>query len=224
MNSNSDLPIIFKLRAINQQEEFFIRVRDMYVHIACRDKISPDDGERTNQLDNNYNLEFSAELRMPVPHFYVYYSQLDLRGSTTIVEEEKGVTVGLYSFSDFEIPEKNALGWSQVALTSYLCDKGEKYVDMSEVFSGHTNLDIVMDYNLRQFISPAAFIDIEVYRNEDAACHVRTKMDYGQKKLYFLEDMGEEAVNIVIYADREYINETIIDIGELQKTRIEVQK
>jgi hypothetical protein len=223
LNANSDLPILYKLRAINQKPEFFIRVRDMYAHIACRDKISPDDGERTNQLDNNYNLDFATELRMPVPHFYVYYSQDNLDSGITIHENDKG-SIGLYSFNDFEIPEKNTLGWSQIALTSYLCDKGEKFVDMKEVFSGNTNLDIAMEYNLKQFISPLAFMDIQVFRNDDRACKVKVRMDFEEKKLYFLEDMDEETVYIAIYADRKYVNETMTSLAEFGKTRIEVQK
>lgn len=222
LNRYSDLPIIFKMRAINQKPEFFVRVRDLYAHISCLEKISLDDGERDGMLDTNFHLEFGAILTIPIPHFYVYYSQEDLKGSTTL-HDETGVEVGLYSFNDFEIPEKNALGWYQVALSSYLCDKGEKFIDMKEVFSGNTNLDIVMKYNLKHFISPQSFIDIQVFRNDDRALKVKTKMDYETKRLNFLEDMDNEVVYIAIYADRQYINETIINLQELRKSRIKTQ-
>lgn len=222
LNEHSDLPILYKMRAINQKSEFFIRVKDMYGHIACRDRITPDDGERNGHLDMNFHLDFATELKMPIPHFYVYYSQAPEMGSTTLHETEQDI-VGLYSFNDFEIPEKNELGWYQVALTSYLCDKGENFIDLTEVFSGNTNLDIVMEYSLRNFISPQSFIDIQVFRNDDRACRVRTKMNFQTKHLDFLEEMDEEAINIVIYADRQYINETIISLNEYNKTRIEGQ-
>jgi hypothetical protein len=95
---------------------------------------------------------------------------------------------------------------------------------MKEVFSGNTNLDIAMEYNLKQFISPLAFMDIQVFRNDDRACKVKVRMDFEEKKLYFLEDMDEETVYIAIYADRKYVNETMTSLAEFGKTRIEVQK
>lgn len=220
MNSHSDLPILFKMRAINQKPEFFIRVRDMYTHIACRDKLSLDDGERDGQLDNNFHIDMAATLTMPIPHFFVFYSAEPMMGQTKVYEEDNNISVGLYSFNDFKIPEKNELGWYQIALTSYLCDKGEKFIDMSEVFSGNTNLDIVMEHNLKNFISPKGFIDIKVFRNDDRALSVKTEMDYETKRLIFLENMDEETVYIVIYADREYINETISSLEEYKKYRI----
>ena len=38
VNSHSDLPFLFKIRAINQKAEFFIRMKDLYTHISCIDK------------------------------------------------------------------------------------------------------------------------------------------------------------------------------------------
>lgn len=221
LNSHSDFPITYKMRAINRKQEFFMRVsgEDMMIHIRNTDKISLDDGERDGQLDNNFHIEFSNVIRIPIPHFYVYYSQEYITGTTNIYEQEES-SIGLYSFNDFTIPDRNDLGWSQVAMISYLCDKGDKFADMTEVFSGNTNLDKVIKYNLKQYISPQAFIDIQVYRNDDRACKVKTKMDFETNKLLFLEDMDEESIVIVIYADMMYVNTTITNIEEYNKTRI----
>lgn len=222
LNTHSDLPITYKMRAINQQQEFFMRVGrndGLFVHITNADKISADDGERDGQLDNNFHLEFASVIRVPIPHFYAYYSQEDVTGSTNIYEDDRA-SIGLYSFSEFKIPDRNDLGWYQVAMTSYLCEKNEKFVDMSEVFSGNTNLDAVIKYNLKQCISPQSFIDIRAYRNNDSACKVNIKMDYMENKLYFLEDMDDESIIIAIYADMGYVNSTIINIEDYNKTRI----
>lgn len=219
-NSHSDLPIMFKLRAINQKPEFFIRVKDLYTHLSLTDRLTLDDGEREGQLDTNFHIEMGVQLTIPVPHFFVYYDCEALTGSITVEEDLTPVKVGLYSFTDFEIPEKNELGWGQIALHSYLCDKGEKFVDMSEVFSGSTNLDIVMKDSLKRFISPKSFIDIQVFRHDDRAMKVKTEMDYETRKLMILEEVDEEAVTIAIYADRQHINETIISLNEYGKSRI----
>ena len=224
MNRHSDLPILFKMRAINQKPEFFLRMRDQYIHIACKDKLSPDDGERDGQLDHNFHIEMAAVLTMPVPHFYVHYSNEYLTGSTTIHEGSDDSRVGLYSFNAFQIPDYNERGWGQYALTSYLCDKGEKYIDMSEVFSGNTNLDKIMKFNQERFISPKSFIEIKVYRHEDSACLVKTDMDFDNKRLNFLEEMDEEAVSIVMYADREYVNDTITTVEKYNESRFSMEK
>ncbi len=222
-NSHSELPVMFKMREINQQYEFFMRVRSLHIHIVSSEKLDPDEGERDGQLETNFHLDTSFYMTMPVPHFYVYYAQEDLRGNTILHDECKD-SIGLYTFNAFEIPEENELGWHQLILTSYLCEKEEKYADLSELFTGSTSLHEVMDNCLKNFISPQSFIDVRAYRNSDNACIVHVKMDFESRKLLFLEDMDDEAINIVVYADRQYINETTISLNNYNNTRLTLEQ
>lgn len=221
LNQHSELPIMFKMRSINQKPEFFLRMRDLCVHISCRDKLQVDDGERSGHLDTNFHIELQATLTIPVPMFYVYFSADELVGIVPATKEEG---LGLYSFCEYEIPLTNERGWAQVALTSYLCDEGEQEIDLSPVFSGNTNLDIVMQHSLKNYLSPQGFIDVRAYRSTDTAINIRTKMDYVTKKLHILDPIRKENISLVIYGDMEYINNMIISIRNYHRQRIDLEK
>ncbi len=223
MNSHSELPITFKLRAINQKPEFFLRIKDLYTHISIKDKLSPDDGERNGHLDNDFHIDMALTLTMPIPHFYVYYSAHPLSGDLTVYEEDNSIRVGLYSFSDYEIPSKNNLGWTQLILSPYLCDKGEKFVDMSSIFVEGTNLGTVIKHSLDNYMSPNAYLDIKVFRNGDGRRFIRSNMNYETKQLELLEEVDEETIYIVVYADRGHINETLSTLENYKESRVEAQ-
>lgn len=221
LNSHSDLPIIFKLRAINQKPEFFARVNEMYVHIACKDKINIDDGERSGQLDTNFHLEFQAVLTIPIPHFYAYFSQQDII-HTIGVSETNPNSIGVYSINNFEIPPENESGWGRIALTGYMCEKEEKEIDISPILNSGGNISKVIRFTLNNYISPNLFLDIKIYRGDDKEKLIPFTMDYEKMIIQLKEPMErEEAIDIVIYGDKEYINNTMININNLKDSRIE---
>lgn len=219
INKYSDLPIIYKMRAINQKPEFFVRVKDLYTHIACRDKLQMDDGEREGKLDTNFHVEMQCTLTIPIPHFFVYFNQNSL-AHTIEVSENTNNSIGVYSINNFEIQPQNELGWGQIAVTGYLCDEGEKIIDLSPILKGEGNLCKVLAYTIKNGISPSTFIDIKVYCSDDKAKLVPIHMDYKTSILYFEKEMGNEAIDIAIYADKEYINNTINIIERNSESRI----
>lgn len=219
LNKYSDLPIIYKMRAINQKPEFFVRVKELYTHIACTDKLQLDDGEREGKLDTNFHIEFQCTLTIPIPHFFVYFDQKPLI-HTIEVSENTNNSIGIYSINVFEIPPQNDLGWGQMAVTSYLCDKGEQSVELSPILNGEGNISKVLSYSLQNGISPSTFLDIKVYTSDDRAKLVPIHMDYKNSTLYFERDMEEESINIAIYADKEYVNNTIRIIEKYDESRI----
>lgn len=221
LNSHSTYPILFKMRAINQKPEFFLRMRNVHAHISCLDKLSPDDGERDGHLDTNFHIEFQAILTIPVPMFYIYFSADRLVYDISMTKE-KGY--GMYSFCEWELPAIDDKGWHQIAMTSYMCDKGEKFIDMSQTFSNNQNLDVVMKHSISNYISPDGYVNVMVVRGTDVARLVRSKMDYTTMRLNLLDDVDEEAVTIVIYADLEYINDTLTTLRNYNSNRIDSEK
>lgn len=221
INSKSELPILFKMKAINQKPEFFVRVRDLPAHISCLDKISVDDGERDGHLDTNFHLEMQAILTIPVPHFFVYYSADDKVFTINMAKERQ---LGLYSFVHYEIPDENNRGWLAQINVPYLCDDGEQSIDLSPLFKGNTNLDIVMKNCLNNFISPAAFMEFKAYHTEDRALLVKTRMNFETLCLEILEPMKQESINIVVYADMDYVSDIITSLENYHKNRIQKEK
>ena len=223
LNEHSDLPFIFKIRAINQKPEFFIRVRDLYTHISTLNKLELDDGERTGKLDTNYHVEMEATLTIPIPQFYVYFSQYAI-SQRIPVREDMGI--GIYTINAFEIPPENKVGWGQYAQTSYLCEKGETYIDLSPIFEDRGNINQVIQHSIKNGVSPDQFIDVEAYYGDDIAKKVHFQMDYKEMKMMLDHPAYEEdTIVIAIYADKEYVNNTIITLENLVvNNRIEPER
>lgn len=219
LNQHSDIPFLFKLRAINQQPEFFIRINDLYTHIAVRDKLQLDDGERDGKLDFNFHVEMSAVLEMPIPHYYSFYSAEDLNSSLTVKESEEGC-VAVYSINLMDIPKIDEHGWGQAAITEYQTDKGDIEMDLSPIFSGSNSLTKAIENDLTVGISPSKYINIKIYRDDDIAKNVEFSMDWIRKTVVFKYPAPEEVLHVVIYYDRNYINSLEIETNKYNETRL----
>lgn len=219
LNRHSDLPFLFKIRAINKKAEFFIRMNGLYTHIAVRDKLQLDDGERNGKLDFHYHIEMNAVLTIPVPQFYAYYSANDLTVKINTKEANEG-TVAIYSINVVDIPKVDENGWAQAAITQYATDEGEEFMDLSSLFSGENILSRTINHDLTNGVSPDHFINIKVFTEGDIAKYVPIKMDWNTKIAYFRDPQPEDILDIAVYYDREYINELNISMESLNDNRI----
>jgi hypothetical protein len=219
VNKRSDLPITYKMRAINQHPEFFVRVKDLYTHISTKDKLILDDGEREGTLENNFNIEMNCSLTIPIPHFYVYFDQIPL--VDTIPVKERDDAVAVYSINNFEVPPYNELTWGQVAITEYYCEKGETFIDLSSILAGSGNVCKVLRDTVKNGISPKSFMDIKIFHSDDREKLVLTHMDYQTNIVHFDEPMdANENLIIAIYADKEYINGALVTLNNIGDNRI----
>ena len=220
LNKYSDLPIIFKMRAINQQPEFFVRANNMYVHISTVDKLQIDDGDRDGKLDTNFHVEMNCTLTMPIPHFFVYFCQDPIVHKLTVNEMNED-SIGIYSITNFEIPPQNEQNWTTVVVTSYLCEKGEQTIDLSPILTGDGNFNKAIKYCKENFISPDSFVDVQAFRNDESGKKLIVQMNYNNNTLMLPEPMErEEMIDIAIYADKEFVNEVIISTNNLKHNRI----
>lgn len=235
LNSHSSAPILFKIRGINQKPEFFVRARDLYTHIAVRDKIRKDDGERQGKLDTNFHLEMEAQLRMPIPHFYAYMNQKPLAELITV--SDKKPSLPLYSIEPNKFPPENELGWQCITVTTFCADKGDRCIDLTEIFENNKMIYAtknngleypvtrVMKRDLTLGISPEAFIDIKVYHEEEREHDVLYHIDYKHMTITLDEEITyAQQFDIGIYADFNYINNAIVSIDSLDKSRLSETK
>lgn len=219
LNKHSDVPFIFKMRAINQKPEFFIRIDKLYTHISTVDKLQLDDGERQGKLDNNFHVELRCTLKMPIPQFYVYFCEEPIRYKIGVHEPSKNC-IGVYSINANELPPENEKGWNQLILTGYMTDDGEQEVDLSQLlYYNGTNVKEVIKYNLERYLTPSNFLDIRVYKQEEPM-RISGKMDWENCKFIFDNPINETNLEIVVYADKEYINNTISTIKNYSDSRI----
>lgn len=219
LNRHSEIPFLFKIRAINKKAEFFIRMNGIYTHVGVKDKLQLDDGERNGKLDFYYHIEMNAVLTIPVPQFYAYYSASDLTIKINPQESSEN-TVAIYSINMVDIPKVDENGWNQTAITQYSTDKGETFMDLSSLFNGENILSKTINHVLANGVSPSRFINIKVFTEADLAKMVPITMDWEHKIAYFRDPQDEDILDIAVYTDREYINELNISFESLNDNRI----
>ena len=219
MNSHSDLPFLFKMRAINQQPEFFIRVNNVYTHIAVRDKLQLDDGERDGKLDYNFHIEMNIVLTIPIPHFYAYYSATELTSAIELKEHDDAIAI--YSICAFEIPKVDENGWGQAAIIEYMTDIGDTEIDLSSQFTGDNVLAQAIQHDLTRGMSPSHFINVKIFKTQNVAKLCNIEMDWKTFKVKFDKPEDEEnMLSIVVYYDRAYINNLDIELNRYNESRI----
>ena len=219
LNRHSEIPFLFKLRAINQKPEYFIRIKDLYTHISVKDKLQLDDGESDGKLDFNYHIEMNATLDLPIPHYYAYYSAEELMSNVEAKESSDGC-VAVYSINVFEIPKVDEHGWGQAAYTIYSADEGEQSFDISTIFKGDNPLSHAINHDLALGVSPWKFVNIKLYRDEDVSREVEFEFDWENKICNLKYPEHEGQIHIVVYFDREYINTLEIAENNLNRYRI----
>jgi hypothetical protein len=206
LNAHSEFPIVYKLRSINGKNEFFMRVPNVYTHIACLDKLNADDGEREGAMDNNFHVEMVAVLRMMVPHYFVYKS---VQKITKFIPTIDSNTFGLYTFKMFDIPETNDKGWGKYVVTAYEFDKEELdseniAIDLSTFFK--EPMPTIIRNHIAIGISPASFIEIVLYNYDvDSECTI----DWSTLTMTIPKAVSGR-IHIVIYLDMAYYNDKLL--------------
>lgn len=217
LNAHSVSPILYKMRTINGNAEYFIRVEQMYTHISNLDALSLDDGEREGQLDNNFHIEMNCILKIPAPQYYYYYSrdELDIK-----FKKEKELA-GLYEFVLSSPPEKNEEGWENYIMTEWT--DSEKHIDTVCFKELLTNKEIntVIAHSIKTGISPRLFMDIKWFNDLE---EVPVTIDWETYTINVNKDMRSEVSSIAIYVDLEYINGQLIIIGDLDNDNNRMSK
>ena len=223
LNRHSEVPFLFKLRAINQHPEYFIRIDELYVHVLNKDKLQLDDGERDGKLDFNFHVEMNPVLEMPVPYYYAFYSGESYKNNL-VLDNVELETKPLYSINIIEIPKVDEHGWNQACITEYMCDEGETEMDISTLFSGNNVLNKAITHDLTVGVSPSKYINIKIYIDIDTRREVYYKIDWAKKIIHFEHPEKEQYLHIAIYIDRDYINELEVNLHGYNKNRVSISE
>lgn len=215
LNSHSDMIFLYKFRCINGKDEFFLRVPNLYTHISVTD-ISADDGEREGQLQNNFGIEMEAEVRFPSPQMYAYYSETD--HSYISLNEEVPESISVYTLQLGDVPKVNDKGWQEYICTDYEDDNitTPLSINMNDLFAGG-NIARVIEYNKSINISSSVFLDIKLYNNGKL---INSNIDWNTMILTTEKPVESYMSSLVIYADLDYLTNTIATLTDADKTRI----
>lgn len=212
LNMHSSLPFLYKHRTLNGKNEFFIRMRNMYVHVRPSTEISADDGERIGQISSNFILEFSAEVRFPAPKMYAYYSNNAHKLQTVYGAwyQPYGPVSSCYTFKGSTIPDKNKYGWPLFMSTTYEEELESidlpLHIEFEELLEGDIG-DCIKDC-LSKGISPAIFCDLIFYNGGE---YITGKFDWERLTFDSTTPARSAGTYIGIYVDNNYVSNFITD-------------
>lgn len=215
LNTHSLIPFMYKLRCTTGNDEYFIKVPNCTVHIKSEIP-TMDEGERTNSITTNYNIEFPLEVEMTAPYCYSYFSQKDEHRylhAGPIVNDTK---IAIMQASLTTIPPEDKNHW---ALFSTPVEYGvDEYdigkpldINFKELFAG-TDIGVVLDYTQRIAISPAIFLNFIMFNDSKQLDYT---MDWGTMTAHIENGIDVDRTIIGIYVDMKYVNDTIIFLKEL---------
>jgi hypothetical protein len=200
-----------------------VRVNNVYTHIAVRDKLQLDDGERDGKLDFNFHVEMNAILTMPIPHYFAYYAAEDITMGVMVQEPHDGC-IAIYSINTFDIPKYDEHHWPQGAITDYLTDEGDTEIDLNPILNGENPLTKAIHHDYTSGVSPSHFINIKLIRDDDVAKNVEFHMDWENNKIILDKPEPERMLHIVIYYDREYIATLETEEKHLYNSKNRIEK
>ena len=203
---------MYKLRTDNGNKEFFIRLKDIYVHMNPSE-INIDDGEREGQILTNFNVDMQVAIRFPCPKFYAYFSYNEHQ---MIQVKEHDGSLTSYSTNFGHIPTFNSKGWGQLLYTSY--EETDRTKPMKIEF-GELMGDLreIIDYTKKMFLSPDLFIEFKLYNNLKER---DLKVDWDNYIINVNDIMEDEVSFIVVYVDSEHLNTQLVNYKEYMKNRL----
>lgn len=220
LNMHSELPFLYKYRTLNGKNEFFIRMRDMYVHIRPTE-LSADDGDREGQITSNFILTLNAEVRFPAPKMYAYYSDNahKLEKIYTAWYQPNGPISTCYTFKSTVIPDKNGYGWPLYMSTTYEDNEQEEFtkliIDLSELFEGDIN-NCILDC-ISKGISPSIFCDIMFYNSGE---YITGIINWETFKFESDNIVKSKGTYIGIYVDNDFVADYLLHSSNAYNNRI----
>lgn len=224
LNSNSKLPITYKFRGSTGRCEFFIRVKDQYVHTRINE-VDKDDGQRKNHIETDFTIEMNTVVTFPVPQYYMYYSEIRHSNIATTLQPMDAQTIGLYALNMTKIPDLNNKGWQLYMTTDILEDDLSKplFIDnLMDLFYSINNeesdIQKIIRICLETNINPFIFIDMKLFNNGN---EIPASIDWDKGILKTKDKLEWQKSIMAIYIDKVFLNEQLINLEKQYKTRIE---
>lgn len=222
LNSHSYIPFIYKLRCATGNKEFFLKVPNCMVHIKA-ELPQMDDGERKDAVLTNYNIDFQIEIEMTAPYCYTYFSQHEQPYLLEPIAYDNYDKIAIMAAVMNVLPELDCHGWDKVTTTEYDIDESDVNtlidINFNDFFKGH-ELEKIINYTKAIAVSPFIFLNMIMVNN---GMDIEYEMDWKTMVCHLKTPITNCATSIGIYADRKYINETLIYLNEMDKKSARVE-
>ena len=206
LNSHSFLPFLYKRRNATGTYEFFIRVENCTAHIKADFPSGDEQGDRVDQEQMNFTLEFNTEIEMTAPYCYTYYStqQQNIIESRDIVKDETAIL--LVRARNIELPNQNENKWNRVLKTEYLVEDSDLrkppiIINFEELLA--EELFHIVEYTKAMYLNPSLFIDFIIFNNLD---YIDYSIDWDKYEISINDKCTDSTFHIGMYVDLKYIN------------------
>ena len=213
LNMNSIIPFLYKFRNINGQDEFFVRVKNAYVHISIPE-MEFDDGDREGQATTDYHVTFTATVRFPATKCYIYYSEN--KHTQITLKEPVECAACFTTIRMIDAPEYNEKQWKKMFSTEYedeFVSDEKTIIDLSSLLL-IGDLGRVIKSTRDAYLSPSLFMDIKFF---NAGELVPFEIDWGTIKCMSYTPLKSKRTSIVVYIDMSYVNSQILALDEIKK-------
>lgn len=223
LNSNSRFPITYKLRGVNGRHEFFIRATNQYIHTRTGD-IDRDDGERKEHLETNFNIDMATTVTFPVPHFFMYYSEIkhDVVPNNLGPADEQ--SIGIYALNLTNMPTVDDNGWMLYMTTDVLEENKttplhiDNIMKLFDSINGEkTDIQKIVEWNNDHAINSNIFINIKLFNNGK---EYKSKINWKTGEFNTFEKLEWDKSVMGIYVNRSYLNEQLIELEKYYKDRV----
>lgn len=233
LNAHSQMPILYKLRLINQKYEYFLRMRNLPVHLDFQNPLDVDEGSQIGMVSSDFIVEFQIGMRFPAPRTFALYNEGKWHHGVS-VESNEGITV--FSMKVLDIPEENLKHWPMYGHSDYMAEEDEatvEEIDIGELFKApvdikvDTSLDDIIQDTIDQFVNPDTFVEIAVYTNDlaiNGTGRIPVLMDWEHRKIKLPNGITDRYFYLAIYIDREYVNSKVVEKTNAQYNRIMTSK
>ena len=222
LNSHSYIPFLYKLRCSTGNKEFFLKVPNCVAHIKT-EMPSIDDGERQDMTSSNYNIDFQIEIEMTAPYCYTYFSQHEHPFLISMPTYSNYDKIAIMAAQMTILPDVDCNGWDKIVTTEYDVDeedlKAPIDIDFKELFRGH-DLEKIINFTRAIAVSPTVFLNFIMFND---AIDLPYKMDWDSLICHIERPITNCTTVIGIYADRKYINDTLIYLDEMDKKSARVE-
>jgi hypothetical protein len=202
LNSRSYIPITYKRSNVNAREEYFVRVDHLPIRVLTKD-VTKDDGNKYGHVADDFGIEMQAEVRFPAMQLFIYFTREDftsIKFGKEVYNINNTLMMSLHYYDD--PPAINDKGWPLTINAQWEEDKpGKINIDLNELFDGE--LSMISNYLLKKFISPAVFLDVQLY---SGGMKLNTNIDWDDMKLYAENPTDKLVSTIAIYIDLTYLN------------------
>lgn len=230
MNSNSAMPITYKMKNGSGVDEYFAyQPVNIDAHLS---NLQMDDGSRTGMVDDAYTVSFTIDSEFNgVGTFFLFTSEpldhhnLDreelwsepIDNTWNIEEREKGAALRLdVMLTDLHHEYNVPTGWKLYANPAYMITEKEKHVpdmlDLSKIIT--PDIDRAIQYHIDRNIPLAKMIMIDNFRDGKKLSEEEGDfyIDYPTRTLYTYQKNPFSNYRLVILVNKLYLNELMIDI------------